>query len=127
MLMPLFRLGCRLGGFRCPAVMALLCAATVAQSQTHPPTHAAAPSLQAPARSERADPLDAQARVPAVAYVSSLASFRRLGEDTRIGWKQANETVNRIGGWRAYAREASQPDSAPPASAATPPSGQHKH
>ena len=38
--------------------------------------------------------------------------YRRLGEDKRIDWKEANETVNRIGGWRAYAREAQQPDSA---------------
>ena len=120
MLMPLLGLG----GLRCPAVMALLCAATVAQSQTHPPARPTAPSLHAPARSERADPLDAQARVPDVAYVSSLASFRRLGDDPRTDWRQANEVVNRIGGWRAYAREASQPEPAPPS---PPPAGAHPH
>lgn len=64
----------------------------------------------------RADPLDPQVRVPAASYQSPLANFRRLGDDTPVSWKAANETVNRIGGWRAYAREAQQPD--PAASAA---------
>lgn len=75
----------------------------------------AAPLVQAqgtPGRMERADPLDARARVPAAVYQSPLAGYRRLGEDRRISWKEANETVNRIGGWRAYAREAQQPDAA---------------
>jgi hypothetical protein len=42
-------------------------------------------------------------------HTSSLASYRPLGDDKRIDWKQANETVNRIGGWRTYhARHSSQ-------------------
>jgi hypothetical protein len=41
-----------------------------------------------------------------VAYSSALAGYRGLGEDRLLPWKQANETVNRIGGWRVYAREA---------------------
>lgn len=82
------------------AAAALLAAAPMAQSQG------------TSGRTERADPLDAQARVPAVNYQSPLAGYRRLGEDKRLSWKEANETVNRIGGWRAYAREAQQPDSA---------------
>lgn len=89
-----------------------------------------APAQGTPGRTERADPLDAQARVPAVAYQSSLARYRGLGDDTRMAWKEANETVNRIGGWRAYAREAQQPDAAAPAPAsaptATPARGGHK-
>jgi hypothetical protein len=50
-------------------------------------------------------------------HTSSLASYRPLGDDQRLGWKQANETVNRIGGWRTYLREAQQPDPAPTAPA----------
>ncbi|MEO7244775.1 MAG: hypothetical protein ABIX12_06475 [Rubrivivax sp.] len=43
-----------------------------------------------------------------MSYRSSLANYRRLGEvDPRVPWREANETVGRIGGWRAYAREAS--------------------
>jgi hypothetical protein len=69
-----------------------------------------------PSRAERDDPLDPRARVPAASYPSPLANYRRLGDETPGSWKAANETVNRIGGWRAYSREAQQPD--PAASAA---------
>lgn len=92
----------------------------------------------APVRSERADPLDARSPVPAATHVSSLAGYRRLGDDRPIGWKEANETVSRIGGWRAYAREAQQPAPAAsaPAGRAAPPvapadvparGGHHRH
>lgn len=101
----LLRLRCR----RLPG-LALLAAASIAQAQG------------APARAERPDPLDPRAGVPAAAYASPLAGYRRLGDDKPVPWKEANETVNRIGGWRAYAREAQAPD--PAASAArTPASG----
>ncbi len=68
-----------------------------------------------PGRTERPDPLDPQASVPAAVHASPLAGYRALGEDRRVPWREANERVNRIGGWRAYAREAQQP--APAASA----------
>ena len=90
----------------------------------------------APGRAERADPLDAKAPVPAAPYASPLAGYRRLGDDKRVSWKDANETVNRIGGWRVYTREAQQPGaagSAPaagavpaPAAGAAPAHGGHK-
>jgi hypothetical protein len=92
-----------------PVVTLLAAAALI-----HPFAHAQG----APGRTERADPLDAQARVPAITHASPLASYRRLGDDKRVAWTEANETVNRIGGWRAYAREAQQPDPAAPAPAA---------
>lgn len=53
----------------------------------------------------RPDPLDAQARVPPVAYRSPLAGYRSWTEQPVGSWRETNETVNRIGGWRAYARE----------------------
>ncbi len=77
-----------------------------------------------PSRAERADPLNAQARVPAVTHQSPLAAYRRLGDDKPVSWKEANETVNRIGGWRAYAREAQQPEPAASAPAARGPNAQ---
>ena len=85
-----------------PALL-LLAAASIAHAQN------------APARPERADPLDPQARVPAATHTSSFASYRRLGDDVRTPWKEANETVNRIGGWRAYAREAQAAETPAPA------------
>jgi hypothetical protein len=71
-----------------------------------------------------ADPLDAGASVPTVVYRSNLAGYRRLGNDKPIPWREANETVGRIGGWRAYAREANEPASAErPATGASAPDG----
>lgn len=76
----------------------------------------------------RPDPLDAKAPVPDAVYRSALSAYRPYAEQSIGSWREANETVNRIGGWRAYAREAQQPQpSASPASApkqadtATPP------
>jgi len=94
-------------GCRGIAAIALLTAATLAQAQAQGTA----------ARTGPPDPLDPQARVPAAVHTSSLASYRPLGDDQRLGWKQTNETVNRIGGWRTYLREAQQPDPAPTAPA----------
>lgn len=69
-------------------------------------------------RSARPDPLDAQASVPALRYVSPLAAYRRVGEDSPVSWREANDLVTRIGGWRAYTREAQLPAPAAPATAA---------
>lgn len=99
----------RLGWFRGLCALTLLAAASTAQPQGQ--------ASQAP----RADPLDAQAPVPPATYQSPLAGYRRLGEDRPVPWKEANETVNRIGGWRAYAREAQQPAAAAPSASAPAP------
>jgi hypothetical protein len=88
---------------------ALLLAAWAAQAQTVVPT-------------ARPDPLDPQAKVPALVYTSSFAAYRRLGEDKPLSWREANDTVTRIGGWRVYTREAQQAEPmAAPASAASQP------
>ncbi|MFT4193951.1 hypothetical protein [Ottowia sp.] len=46
---------------------------------------------------------------------SAFEGYRAYAEPPAIDWRQANDTVGRIGGWRAYAREAqaAQPESAP--------------
>ena len=77
--------------------IAALCTAVPSKAQTRP------------------DPLDAAAPVPPLTYRSSLHSFRASGDDKPVPWKEANDTTARIGGWRAYAREAGTP--APAASA----------
>lgn len=92
---------------------ASLCAAILAaHAQTPPPTG-------------RRDPLDARAGVPALVYRSSLVPSRSADADKPITWREANDTVTRIGGWRTYAREAQEPVPAqtapsPEASASTP-------
>ena len=55
------------------------------------------------------DPLDPAAPVPALSHSSALTNAPSLTE-TQVGsWREANDTVNRIGGWRTYAREARPP------------------
>ena len=61
------------------------------------------------------DPANAQAAVPRAVHSSAFAGYRRHAEAAPIAWKEANDSVARIGGWRAYAREAAEP-SAPAAS-----------
>ena len=85
-------------------------------------TAAAAPAVAPPTPpAPRPDPLDARSVVPPSVHSSALASFRRFVEVPVGSWREANETVTRIGGWRAYTREANQPE----APASSP--GQRKH
>jgi len=70
-------------------------------------------------RGGRPDPLDATADVPRTSHESAFKAYRRLGDTPPTPWKQANETVERIGGWRAYAREA-DPARAPADAASAP-------
>jgi len=101
------------------AALAMLFAMVPANGQTE----AAAP---------RPDPLDARVPVPPVVHRPALSSYRPAGELTVGSWREANDTVTRIGGWRAYTREANQPEApsaAPAAHPATPaippPPGHH--
>ncbi len=78
---------------------AALCIATLAvPAQTSKPAAAARP-----------DPLDASAGVPRLVYRSSLMPAQPVPAGTPSTWREANDTVTRIGGWRAYAREAQAP------------------
>ena len=52
------------------------------------------------------DPSDPTALTPPLTYRSPLADYRVFGEDKSVVWRDANDTVARIGGWREYAREA---------------------
>ena len=56
-----------------------------------------------------ANALDPRAAIPALTYRSAFADYRRLGDEALIPWKHANDEVGRIGGWRVYAKEASEP------------------
>jgi hypothetical protein len=67
----------------------------------------------------RPGPLDAQAATPPLVHRSALASYRKLtAESPPVAWRAANDTVERVGGWRALAREANAPE--PAASAPAP-------
>lgn len=79
---------------------------------------AGSPSAASPAPAARPDPLDARADVPALSYRSSFSRFRGLSDDKPLSWREANDAVARIGGWRVYAREAQQPEAPHPATEA---------
>lgn len=73
-------------------------------------------SAQSTTPTKRPDPTDAQADVPPVVHRPAIAKAAPPAEVPVGSWSQANDTVWRIGGWRAYAREAAAPSPAPAAS-----------
>ena len=52
------------------------------------------------------DPLNAGVPVPLVTYDSSFARYRAFAEQEVAPWRESNDNAGRIGGWRAYAKEA---------------------
>ncbi len=98
-------------------------AATWGHAQTVDAQATTPRAVKAPPAS-RPDPLDARAPVAPLVHRSALGAWRSVGDVPVGSWKDANETVNRIGGWRAYAREAAAPaaptQTAPASSAPTP-------
>lgn len=56
----------------------------------------------------------------AAPYKSALESYEPFSENKPLPWREANDTVGKVGGWRAYAKEAHEaPAAAAPAPAAT--------
>lgn len=88
------------------ALMAVLCA----------PPAAAQPVPATPLR----DPSNPQAPVPAARYESAFAGSRPFADEPAASWRELNDRTGRVGGWRAYARQAREPD-APSTSGPTSP------
>ena len=63
-----------------------------------------------PARSSAASPISQGQSAPN-SYRSAFERYRPFRED-QAGWREANEEVERIGGWKAYAKEAHQTNDA---------------
>lgn len=95
-------------------------------------TQSAAP-IAASVRVNRPDPADPKAAVPAALYASPLRAYQGFAEPQVAPWRETNDLVRQRGGWRAYAREAGEPDTVRPAApaasqplpAAKPASGGH--
>lgn len=88
----------------------MLALATATAAAEGPPPDSPTPLL--------ADPMDATVSVPPLVYRSGLRSYRRLDPNAALSWREANDQVGRIGGWRAYAREANAPEADAGAAAA---------
>jgi hypothetical protein len=67
---------------------------------------------------------DAQAAIPKLNYRSPFAAYQADRAEEPRSWREVNDRVGAIGGWRAYAREAQTATPTPPAAvpqAPTPP------
>lgn len=73
----------------------------------------AGPAFSATTESRPA-PHEAAASVPTLHYESPLIGYRPLSDDKLRSWQEANDNVGRIGGWRAYAKEAAPPEASSP-------------
>ncbi|TRZ67435.1 MAG: hypothetical protein D4S02_05195 [Rhodocyclaceae bacterium] len=61
----------------------------------------------------KTQPRNAMSDVPVVVYQSALSGYRAFQDEKISSWQASNDNVARIGGWRVYAREAREPESAP--------------
>lgn len=102
------------------AALALPMLEAQAQSSAASTPNAVSPS------GKPADASDPKAAVPPLVYRSAFKGYRPNAETEVGNWKEANDKVGRIGGWRVYAKEAAQPDAAASAPPAAEHSG-HKH
>lgn len=87
---------------------------------------AALASAQSSAARSKPNPSDPAAEVPQVVFRSAFARYQLYADQPVGSWREANELVNRIGGWRAYAREgqaAGAPAAGPAATAPVKPAG----
>lgn len=46
-------------------------------------------------------------------YQSAFEGYQAYSDDKLLPWKESNDTVGKIGGWRVYAREAQGAQAAP--------------
>ena len=72
------------------------------------PLHAQTADKSTPANSGNAD--NAREPVPPLVYRSTFEVYRAQRDVTLLPWREANDRVGAIGGWRFYAREAQQPN-----------------
>ncbi len=92
--------------YKIVGVRALLVACT---SATLLAGHASGQTAPAAAAAAAAAP---SAAMP-VPHKSAFDGYKAYSDDKMTSWKAANEDVARIGGWRAYAKQAQQLDNAP--------------
>ena len=97
------------------AVCALVALPAMAQFNTPP---------VAPAPATETISANAAPAPTALVYPSVFEGYQPFSDEKLKPWKESNATVEKIGGWRAYAKEAAEPqakhDHTPAASPASP-------
>ena len=58
-------------------------------------------------------------------YTSPLGAYQAYADEPIQSWREANDRVGRIGGWRAYAKESSTSEPVKAEPTAAPHAGQH--
>lgn len=81
----------------------------------------AATSVYAQTSISTAPATTSSASAAATAFSSVFESYQPYTEEKIANWKQANDNTARIGGWRAYAKEAAEPNPAVLPAPAPPP------
>ena len=61
------------------------------------------------ANAQPAPPAAAMTAVAPAAFRSAFEGYQPYTDEKMLPWKQANDAVGQIGGWREYAREAGRP------------------
>ena len=75
------------------------------------------------AQHDHAAPASPIPRPEPLKFDSVLSRYKTMTDQKVGSWREANDTVTRIGGWRSYLKEAQSPDAktaAPPASPSLP-------
>lgn len=86
--------------FKFAAIVCASAAATIANAEAQQAQRSAAsPTVVR-------DPGDPRAAVPPVEYRSAFSRYRPNVEAEVGSWREKNDEVRRIGGWRVYGREA---------------------
>lgn len=101
---------------RLVAVLALALPAFAMAQHRHGGDAAGAPAPSSAASAPAAQPKP-QPRLGS--YRSVFEGYRPFSDQPAVSWREANDAVGRIGGWRAYARETQQ-EAAPEAAASQP-------
>ena len=98
-----------------------MCALALGASAQTPHNHAAITTAKPPEAATAATPVaPVNTSTSPLRYESVFARYQSYRDEKTGSWREANETVDRIGGWRAYAKEAQQPDSVAPTTPITP-------
>ena len=79
---------------------------------------AGAAAAQSPAAQPGAAPSPAPAA--SLSWRAPLVGYQPFSDEALVPWKEANDTVGRIGGWREYARQSQPAGGSAPAPAAAP-------
>lgn len=91
---------------------ARLTALALMLSPVLPPGFVAAQAQSMASPSQGTAPAAAATQPTAPVFRSAFEGYQPYTEQKMAPWKEANDNVGQIGGWREYAREASQPDPA---------------